>query len=108
MYSRRSGRIAKRIPITLRWQAPGCDYEDHPAETKMLSRYGCMLVCETRVKPGTQIYVLYPERDKSTRARVVYHELTGRKDQVSLALEFLSQDNFWQIDFPPPHPLSIN
>jgi len=109
MYSsRRSGRIAKRIPVTLRWQAPGCDFEDHAAETKTLSRYGCMLICDSQVKPGTQIYVLYPEHGKSTRARVLYNEATGRSDQVSVALEFVGHDNFWQIDFPPPRRFAIN
>ena len=108
MYSRRSGRIAKRIPLTLRWQAPGCDFEDHAAETKLLSRHGCMLVCDTRVRPGSQLYVLYPERGKSTKARVVYHELTGKSDQISVALEFLSPENFWQIDFPPANRLGMN
>ena len=67
-----------------------------------------MLVCETQVKPGSQIYVLYPECGKSTRARVVYRELTGSNKQISLALEFLGQDNFWQIKFPPAHRISMS
>ena len=108
MYLRRSGRIARRIPLTLRWQAPGCDFEDHAAETRLLSRHGCMLVCETQIKPGSQIYVLYPECSKSSRARVVYRELTGSSKQISLALEFLGQDNFWQIKFPPAHRISMS
>ena len=108
MYLRRSGRVARRIPLTLRWQAPGCDFEDHAAETRTLSRHGCMLVCETQIKPGSQVYVLYPECSKSSRARVVYRELTGSSKQISLALEFLGQDNFWQIKFPPAHRISMS
>ena len=108
MYLRRSGRVARRIPLTLRWQAPGCDFEDHAAETRTLSRHGCMLVCETQIKPGSQIYVLYPECSKSSRARVVYRELTGSSKQISLALEFLGQDNFWQIKFPPAQRISMS
>ena len=67
-----------------------------------------MLVCETQIKPGSQIYVLYPECSKSSRARVVYRELTGSSKQISLALEFLGQDNFWQIKFPPAQRISMS
>jgi len=100
--SRRSGRIAKRIPLTLRWQSPGCDFEDYAAETTVLSRHGCKVVCGGRARLGTEIFVLHPERGKSTRARVIYRELIGRTQQIALALEFIGTSNFWQIDFPPP------
>jgi hypothetical protein len=100
-YSRRSARIARRIPITLRWQPPGCDVQDDPAETALLSRYGCSVVCHKRVKFGYELFVMYPERGRSARARVVYRELTGGNENIRLALEFLGNDNFWGIEFPP-------
>ena len=100
--SRRSGRVAKRIPLTLRWQSPGCDFEDYSAETTVLSRYGCKVVCDGRAKLGSEIYVLNPEGGRSMRARVIYRELTGQTERVFLALEFIGSDNFWQMDFPPP------
>lgn len=100
-YSRRSGRIARRIPVTLRWQPPGCDVQDDPAETALLSKHGCTVICNNRFKIGHEVFVMYPERGKSVRARVVYRELTGGKTNVSLALEFLGTDNFWEIEFPP-------
>lgn len=103
-YSRRSGRIAKRIPITLRWQPPGCDFQDDPAETAMLSKHGCSIVCHNGLKLGRELFVMYPGRGKSARARVVYRELRVGNDHVNLALEFLGNDNFWEIEFPPaPH-----
>jgi hypothetical protein len=101
IYSRRSGRVVKRIPLTLRWQAPGCDFEDYAAETRVLSRHGCKVVCGGWVRLGTEVFVLYPERGKSMRARVIYRELTGSSEQIALALEFVGNDNFWQIEFPP-------
>jgi hypothetical protein len=100
-FIRRSGRIARRIPVTLRWQPPGCDVQDDPAETATLSRYGCKVVCQHRLKIGHEVFVMYPERGKSVRARVVYRELSGGTQSVSLALEFLNSDNFWEIEFPP-------
>ena len=99
--SRRSGRLQKRIPITLRWQT-GCDFEDYAAETMVLSRYGCKVVCAGRAKLGAEIFVMNPERSKSIRARVLYREVTPSSAHVALALEFIGSDNFWQMDFPPP------
>lgn len=100
--SRRSGRILKRIPVTLRWQTPGCDFEDYAAETRVLSRYGCKLVCAGRTKLGAEVFVLHPERGRSIRARVLYREVEGGSAQIALALEFIGNDNFWQIEFPAP------
>lgn len=100
-YSRRSGRIARRIPITLRWQPPGCDVQDDPAETALLSQHGCTVVCQNHLKVGREIFVMYPERSKSIRARVVYRELKVGSGNISLALEFLGDNNFWEIEFPP-------
>jgi len=101
--------VAKRIPLTLRWQSPGCDFEDYAAETRVLSRHGCKVVCGGRARLGTEVYVLYPARGKSMRARVVYRELMGTSQQIGLALEFIGSENFWQIEFPPPTgPYSVN
>lgn len=101
LYSRRSGRIAKRIPVTLRWQPPGRDCQDEAAETILLSKYGCTVVCRNLLKVGGEIFVIDLERKKSVRARIIYRELTGGKQEVTLALEFLGNDNFWEIEFPP-------
>ena len=100
-YSRRSGRLVKRIPLTLRWRAPGCDFEDYAAETRVLSRHGCKVICGGRAKLGTEVFVFRLECGESTRARVIYREMTANGEQVALALEFIGNDNFWQIDFPP-------
>lgn len=91
----------------LRWQQPGCDVDDDPAETILLSKHGCALTCHHRFKIGHEVYVIYPECGRSVRARVVYREITGGNKNVSLALEFLGSDNFWGIEFPPP-PISLH
>ena len=99
--SRRSGRLAKRIPLTLRWQSPGCDFEDYAAETRVLSKYGCKVVCGGRARLGTEVFVLHSDGGKTAKARVIYREVTGRGQEVALALEFIGTSNFWQMDFPP-------
>lgn len=100
-HSRRSGRIARRIPVTLRWQPPGCDVQDDPAETALLSKHGCTVICNHRLKIGHELFVMYPERGKNVRARVVYRERADSNQNICLALEFLGNNNFWEIEFPP-------
>src|SRR5262249_61538666 len=92
--ARRSGRVAKRIPLTLRWRSPGCDFEDYAAETTVLSRHGCKVVCGGRARAGTAIFVLRPERGKSTRPRGIYRELISHSPQRALRLPFLGTSNF--------------
>lgn len=98
--SRRSGRLQKRMPLTLRWQT-GCDFEDYAAETRVLSRYGCKVICGGRAKLGAEVFIFNPERGKSIRARVLYREVTESSAHMALALEFIGSENFWQIEFPP-------
>jgi hypothetical protein len=96
---RRSSRIAKQIPVILRWQPPGGDVEDDPANTVLLSKHGCSLTCRVQLNSGGLIYVLDPARGKSARARIVYRESIGTKEEVRLAVEFQGTDNFWDIEF---------
>ena len=100
-YPRRSGRIARRIPITLRWQPLSCDVQDDAAETAVLSRHGCKIVCQNHLKIGREVFVMDSGRGKSIRARVVYWELKRGNVGFHMALEFLGSDNFWEIEFPP-------
>lgn len=101
-YTRRSGRIAKRIPITLRWQPPGCDVQDDDAETAVLSRYGCSVICDNTLKIGREVYLMDPQSGKCIKARVVYREFKPKNPNVCVALEFVGNENFWGIEFPPP------
>jgi hypothetical protein len=100
-YSRRSGRILKSIPVQLRWQAPDSHWEQEVAKTRSLSRHGCTVLSGPHVRLGNEITIVDTERDKSVRARVVYREVTGNNPQVTLALEFKDNGDFWEIEFPP-------
>jgi hypothetical protein len=93
--------VAKRIPVTLRWQTPGSDFEDYAAETRVLSRHGCKVVYGGRAQPGKEVFVFYSQGSKTRRARVVFRESAVSGEQVSLGLEFIGDDNFWQMEFPP-------
>ncbi len=95
---RRSGRIARRLEVTVRWQERG-QWRDDPAATTMLSRYGCMLSAQCRIKLGEEIRLYWTEKQRETRAKVVFRSLEA--NEVRLAVEFLDTDDFWGIDFPP-------
>ncbi len=97
--TRRSQRIAKQVPIVLRWQPAGRDIEDDPATTVLLSKHGCSFAPAMPIKLGSQIYVLDPARGKSARARVVYREMSGSAREPKLAVEFLDTDSFWDVQF---------
>lgn len=96
---RRSGRIARRLEVTVRWELGG-NQQETPAETKMLSRYGCLMAGHCRPKLGEEINLVWPEKQRETKAKVVFRALNGG-NEVQLAVEFLGTDDFWGIDFPP-------
>lgn len=104
---RRSSRIAKQVPIIVRWQPPGRDIEDDPARTVLLSKHGCSLTCRVQLKIGGQIYVLDPARNKSARARVVYRDISRSGGELGLAVEFLGTDDFWDIEFSLQAPQAM-
>ena len=99
---RRSGRIARRVEVQLHWQEQGDKWLEAPAETKMISRYGCLLAGQCRIKLGEEIRVVWPEKQRETKAKVVFRQLGGSSEPVQLAVEFVGSDDFWEIDFPPP------
>jgi hypothetical protein len=94
--SRRSSRIAKRLPIVIRWQPSGRDIEDDPALTVTLSRHGCSALCTVPVR-AAQVYVLDPTTNRSAKAQVVYRRPS--REGTEIALEFAGTDDFWGIEF---------
>jgi hypothetical protein len=74
----------------------------------MLSRHGCLVRCEARIKLSDEVMVWWLERGRYTQARVVFRKVSS-DDAVELALEFMGMDDFWQMDFsgslPPRHTL---
>ena len=82
-YSRRSGRIARRISVALGWQPPGSAVHDDPAETILLSKHGCTCYVSSPRQNWTRGVRLCPEREKSLKARVVYREIKGGSEDVS-------------------------
>ena len=100
-YTRRTGRIARHVNVVLRWQEGDGKNVETPAETRVLSKYGCLVTCPVRFKLGDELQLVWPEKQRTTRAKVVFRMLSAPTPLVELAFEFVGTDNFWGIDFPP-------
>lgn len=99
-YRRRSARLPRRVLVEIRWRdLEGGDHQE-PAETRLLSLHGGMVLIFTGLKPGTDIVVSRPEKQRETRARVVFRALGGPGGRAEVAFEFLEPGNFWEVHFP--------
>jgi hypothetical protein len=96
---RRGRRIARRLPLMLHWREPQGAWREIPAETRMLSRHGCLITCSARIKYSDEVMVWWMEKMRYTQARVVFRSVSASDDSVEMALEFVGTDDFWGIDF---------
>ena len=98
---RRGRRIARRLPLMLHWREPQGAWREIPAETRMLSRHGCLLTCSARIKYSDEVMVWWMEKMRYTQAHVVFRSVSASDDSVEMALEFVGIENFWEMDFSP-------
>jgi PilZ domain len=97
-YNRRSGRIPYRVHVRLR---PSEEVgSEEPAMTVLASRNGGLLVCRRRYQKGQEFCLLWPERETSAKARVVFEQVWEEDQLVEVGFEFLDAENFWDLDFP--------
>lgn len=64
----------------------------------MLSRHGCLLSCSGRIKLSDEVNVWWMEKMRYAEAHVVFRKLAAGED-VEIALEFVTGDDFWGFDF---------
>src|SRR5689334_6502322 len=95
---RRGRRIRASIPIMLHWRESQGLWQEIPAQTKILSRHGCLLSCAARIKLSDEVNVWWMEKMRYAEARVVFRKLSAG-EAVEVALEFLECENFWNGDF---------
>ena len=96
---RRGRRIARRLPLMLHWREPQCAWRELPAETRMLSRHGCLVTCSARIKLSDEVMVWWLEKMHYAEARVVFRAVSASDNSVEIAFEFLEGDDFWGLDF---------
>jgi len=93
-YVRRSGRVAKRLLVTLRSIRLGVASEEL-AETVTLSRNGGRLVCRARFKIAEELRLYWPEGDREAQIRVVFRQLCGTDEIADFGFEFINEQDFW-------------
>ena len=94
---RRSGRVPKRLLVTLRGKRKGD--QDELAETVTLSRNGGMLACRARFFVGNHLELFWPEKKRHAEIEIVssHAAATGL---LELGFQFLDTDfDFWDLDF---------
>jgi PilZ domain len=104
-YVRRSGRIAKRIHVTLR-STTIPNAAEELGETVILSRNGGRLVCRARFKIGEELRLYWPERHRDAEIRVIFRQLCGTGDLTDLGFEFVHDQNFWGLEPEPNRQVS--
>ena len=100
-YQRRSARLQRRFPLVLRWQDFQGNAREELVETELISKHGGMVLSPVSFKPGEDVYVWWPEKQRGARARIVFRQLGRVENLAELGLEFLDTDNFWEVEFPP-------
>jgi len=95
-YTRRGHRIAKRLTVTLQSGAPGAEKE--VAETVVLSPNGGLLVCRAHFKIGDELRLSWPQQNRAAQVRIVFRRPCGPGELTELGFEFVTTDNFWQME----------
>jgi hypothetical protein len=98
---RRSGRIPKRLLVTIRGTRQG-DL-DELAETLSLSRNGGSLACRASFCVGDRLELFWPEKKRRAEIEVVSYRVIGRNGLLELGFQFVDENSdFWQVEFPKP------
>ena len=103
---RRSGRIAKEIPIVLL----GTDTAGKPfseeTKTVVLSRHGAGIVSRYEFAPDELLTLRLPGSTEQAEIRLV-GKMGGQPGSYIYGVTFVDPDpHFWPVEFPPPEPLN--
>lgn len=92
---RRSPRVATRIPVLLRSEAPDRPWEEK-TETQLVSRHGMQVSCRRELRKGETLTCVRLDSGRRAVARVAW---TRSKDsgEIEAGLEFANEDNFWGL-----------
>lgn len=94
---RRSPRKAAAIPVRLSSEKIGGAWQED-TETVLVSRFGALVRCKHAAKAGETINVSRADTGATVQARVAWQRPTGL-DDVRVGVEFLSAENFWELDW---------
>ena len=98
-YARRSSRVPYRTHLTIRPGLGDSSHQEESADSVLVSRNGGLLVCRASYSVGQEVYLWSPEQKCGARARVVFQHVWGTGGLVEVGVEFLTDEDFWKIDF---------
>ena len=99
---RRSGRIAKEIPIVLLGTDTGGKVFSEETKTVVLSRHGAGIVSRYAFAPDEVLTLRLPGSTKEAEVRLA-GQMGGESGRYVYGVAFVDPTlNFWQIEFPPP------
>ena len=99
---RRSLRKTASIPVWLRNEKLGPVWEEE-TDTQDVSRNGAGLRCRHLVQPGKLLVLVRRDNGQRANARVRYSQRSP-KGERRLGIEFIDNDNFWDLDWNSPEP----
>jgi hypothetical protein len=99
---RRSERLAQRFFLELKWN-DGSNERVEPAETVLISKYGCLLLTRSSLANGHPVQLIWREKGLTANSHVAYTEPTLAGDLNKIALEFDTANDLWGGDFPFDH-----
>jgi len=95
---RRSERLPQRFFLELVWSEAGKEFVE-PAETVLISKFGCLLLTRSPIPTGHAVKLLWREKDLVAESHVAYTEPTITGDLNKVAIEFNSANDLWGGDF---------
>jgi len=103
---RRSGRIAKELPIVLMGTDTTGKVFAEETTTVVLSRHGAGIVSRYRFAPDEVMILRLPSAAKEAEVRLV-GQIGGEPGRYVYGLTFLDpQLEFWPMQFPPPENIA--
>lgn len=101
---RRSGRIAKELPILLLGTDTAGKVFAEETKTVVLSRHGAGVVSRYRFAPDEVLTLRLAGSPKEAEVRLV-GQIGGEPGRYVHGLAFVDPDlDFWPMEFPPPEP----
>jgi hypothetical protein len=98
---RRSGRIAKEIPILLIGSDMNGRVFAESTSTVLLSLHGAGILSRHKLSPEQELILRWLEKNKEAEIRIVGH-LGSQSGQHTYGVAFFDPHlKFWEIDFPP-------
>jgi hypothetical protein len=101
---RRSGRIAKELPIVLLGTDATGKVFSEETTTVVLSRHGAGVVTRYRFSPDERLTLRLPSSAKEAEIRLV-GQIGGEPGRYVYGVTFVDPNpDFWAMEFPPPDP----